>query len=242
MANDKRRLSEVEFESALARTSLFEGLEEGQMRQLRSLLRQKSVCAGSELMREGESDGTVYVLLRGTVKVHIERSEGAGVILAICGSGEVLGEMGALDGQGHSATVSTLEECVLAAFSGDDFVRCLYEMPRLSLNLAASASRRLRSATAQIQSLARRDVMGRVAAQLLIFADQYGQSVPDSRAPGGQATDLCLSFKQSDLADLIGSSRVRVNQALTALRRSAAIDLHEGRILILDRPLLESRR
>ena len=69
-------------------------------------------------------------------------------------------------------------------------------------------ARRLRLADAQIQSLAALDVYGRVARQLLAFAQEYGEEQSDG------STLIPLRLTQSDLADLTGATRVRVNQVL----------------------------
>lgn len=53
------------------------------------------------------------------------------------------------------------------------------------------------------------DVTGRVAAQLLALAREYGEPSPE----GG--TLLPPPLTQSDLAGLVGTSHVRVNQAIT---------------------------
>ena len=64
---------------------------------------------------------------------------------------------------------------------------------------------RLRLANAHVRALAAVDVTGRIDAQLLALAREYGESSPE----GG--TLIPLPLTQSDLAALVGASRVRVN-------------------------------
>jgi len=59
-------------------------------------------------------------------------------------------------------------------------------------------------------SLAALDVHGRVAAQILAFAREYGEALPEV------GVLIPLRLTQTDLAGLVGASRVRVNQALAA--------------------------
>jgi CRP/FNR family cyclic AMP-dependent transcriptional regulator len=76
---------------------------------------------------------------------------------------------------------------------------------------------RLRLADTHIRSLAALDVHGRVAAQLLAFAREYGKPQPI-----GGGTLIPLFLTQTELAGLVGASRVRVNQTLSYYRKRGA--------------------
>jgi CRP/FNR family cyclic AMP-dependent transcriptional regulator len=135
------------------------------------------------------------------------------VILGIRGRGEIVGEMSLVDRQGRSASVVTLEDCTLLWLDRPSFETCLQTMPPLSTNLVRLLARRLRLANAQIQALAALDLYGRVARQLLSLAEEYGEPSPS----GGILIPLRLT--QSDLAGLVGASRVRVNEVMVAYKR-----------------------
>ncbi|MFM8427799.1 MAG: helix-turn-helix domain-containing protein, partial [Chloroflexota bacterium] len=79
------------------------------------------------------------------------------------------------------------------------------------------------------QSLATLDVNGRVARQLLAFAERYNQVVD-----GGIKIRIALT--QSDIADLVGASRKRVNQAMVFFKEQGlATTDADGRIVIQDK-------
>jgi CRP/FNR family cyclic AMP-dependent transcriptional regulator len=78
-----------------------------------------------------------------------------------------------------------------------------------------------------IQALATLDVDGRVARQLLAFAEKYGHEKDG-------ATQLRIVLTQSDIADLVGASRKRVNQAMVAFKEQGFIEDMDGRIAIKD--------
>ena len=82
----------------------------------------------------------------------------------------------------------------------------------MALNLADALSRRLRLANAHLRSVAAMDVPGRVAAQLSALAQEYGE-------PSRNGTLIPLPLTQSDLAALVGASRVRVNQAIAFFKK-----------------------
>jgi len=114
------------------------------------------------------------------------------------------------------------------------FRRSAEEVPALGKNLAHVLSRRLW--LANTHSLSALDVPGRVAAQLLALATEYGEPAPE----GGTLVPMPLT--QTDLAALVGASRVRVNQALGFFRKRGAISVAEdGRFTVRDSDALARR-
>ena len=87
-------------------------------------------------------------------------------------------------------------------------------------------SGRLRMANEQIQSLSSLDVAGRLARQLLAFTERYGTPVgngTDGSAPSGVQINLRLT--QTDLAELVGASRERVNQVMVEFRQKGYLSV-----------------
>jgi CRP/FNR family cyclic AMP-dependent transcriptional regulator len=213
--------------SALAEIALFQKLTPTELTRLRSLLHGMTCPAGTKIMTFEQPGEVAYIVLQGTLKIHVEQASGADVILAIQGAGEVVGEMSLVGSPGRSATVVTMEETSLPWIDRAAFWDCLQSMPVMAGNLIGIMARRLRLANEQIQALATLDVYGRVARQLLAFAQAYGVVGAD----GG--TLIPLRLTQSDLADLVGASRVRVNQVLVAFRQRGCIVLdQQSRILV----------
>jgi CRP/FNR family transcriptional regulator len=106
-------------------------------------------------------------------------------------------------------------------------------MPALSYNLLQILARRLREATDQIQALAAQDVNGRVARLILVFAEERGQPT----LAGGILIPLRLT--QSDIADCVGASRVRVNKIISTYKRRKYISIDPNyRITVHNREAL----
>ena len=87
--------------------------------------------------------------------------------------------MSVADSLGRSASVTTLEDSTFLWMEGKTFLSGIEEVPAISRNLLDILSRRLRLADTHTRSLAALDVHGRVAAQLLAFAREYGEPLPD---------------------------------------------------------------
>jgi CRP/FNR family cyclic AMP-dependent transcriptional regulator len=215
--------------------SLFRGLAPEELERLASTLHESSFPARAAVMNADQPGEAIYVILSGSAKVHTIRPDGTEVILAVLGPGEVVGEMSLADSLGHSASVTTLEESSFLWVDRVTFRSSIGKSPILAHNLAEILSRRLRLANAHLLSLATLDVPGRVASQLLALAKEYGEATPEGvRIP--------IRLTQSDLAALVGASRVRVNQALAYFRTRGAISAEwDGRINVLDLEVLARR-
>jgi CRP/FNR family transcriptional regulator, cyclic AMP receptor protein len=220
----------------LSEVALFRDLHSEQLSKLAARLHQKTFPSGANVINAEERGDSVYVILEGTAKVYVTHTDGNEVILAILGPGEIVGEMSAADSLGRSASVMTLEDSTLLWMDRHTFLSSMEEMPAIARNLIGILSRRLRLADTHTRSLAALDVHGRVAAQLLAFAREYGEPLPD----GG--TLIPLRLTQTDLAGLVGASRVRVNQALGYYRKRGSISLDKDhRIVVRDEESLARR-
>jgi CRP/FNR family cyclic AMP-dependent transcriptional regulator len=215
---------------------LFRGLSHDQLAHLNEMLHRKTFPSGADIMTADQPGDVAYIIVSGTVKIYVDQADGSSVILAILGPGEIVGEMSILENSGRSANVVTLEESTLFWLHRDAFDACLQTMPALTYNLVRILSRRLRITSMQIQSLATLDVFGRVARQILAFAQEYGVPDPD----GG--TLIPLRLTQTDLAGLVGASRVRVNQVLVFYKERKYISVNRNyRITVLDSAALLQR-
>lgn len=199
---------------------LFDGLAPEQSTMVGTLLQRKTFPAGTNLMSFEQPGEVVYIILSGTVKIHVEQTDGTDVIIAILGPGDTVGEMSLLDSAGRSANVITQEESTLFWLDRTAFQQCLREAPVITYNLVRTLSSRLRLANEQIQALATLDVYGRVARQILAFAQKYGKSNDKG------SIVIPIRLTQSDLAGLVGASRERVNGAIVHFksRRYISID------------------
>ena len=105
----------------------------------------------------------------------------------------------------------------------------------MAYNLMNILSRRLRLANLHAQSLVRLDVYGRVAGQLLALAREYGEATP-------RGVVVPLRLTQSDLASMVGASRVRVNQAVSFYKKRDYLAVNSDRHFVIHDPAALSRR
>jgi CRP/FNR family transcriptional regulator, cyclic AMP receptor protein len=219
--NDTRNL--------LADIQLFEGLTQGQLGWVAQRVHRRAFPAGSNVLMAEQPGEVVYIILHGTVKIHVEQGDGRDVILSILGAGDLLGEMSLIDSIGRSASALTLENSLMLWMDKQTFNYLLDEIPPVARNLVRILSARVRLSDQLIQALATLDVYGRVARQLLAFAERYGRPTTDGE------TRIPIALTQGDVADLVGASRKRVNQVMVAFKSQDLIGADaEGHIILYD--------
>lgn len=214
--------------------TLFRELTPAQLAEAQAVMRPLDVPANYELISPEDEDSTVYIVVRGSLKV----CAGLGsdeTIVALRGPGEVLGEMSALDGAERSARVVTLERSSLLCVSRVDFWSVLWEMPPLAYALTCLLTQRVRVLTAQLHAMAKLDVPGRLARQIVLLADEFGVN-------NGEIVEIPFHLTQSELGHSIGATREQVNKLLRVWTRNGLIDSRDGdgRLLVRNRTKLEA--
>lgn len=209
---------------------LFHGLNQAELEWIARRAHQRLFPPDTNVLVAEQPGEAVYIILAGTVKVYIDQLDKQSVVLSIIGASDTLGEISLLDSAGHSANAVTLEESLMLWMDKTTFHQMLDMFPRISRNLVNIMGARLRMNNELIQSLAALDTRGRVARQLLAFANRYAAHEP------GNPVTIPITLTQSDIADLVGASRKRVNHVMVTFREHGLITTTPaGKIVVLDR-------
>jgi CRP/FNR family cyclic AMP-dependent transcriptional regulator len=217
----------------LSAVPLFHGLGEAQLGWISQRAHRRMFPTGTRIITAEQPGEAVYIVLAGTVKIHVEQADGRDVVLSIIGAGDTLGEMSLIDSSGRSASAVTLEDSLLLWVDKGVFQQILADFPPVALNLVRILSSRVRLCNELIQALATLDVYGRVARQLLAFAEKYGAS------GAGESVLIPIHLTQGEIADLVGASRKRVNQVMVFFREQELVSTNaSGKIIVLNRAAL----
>jgi len=203
------------------------GLGVADLEARRAASRVRRYRSGELVLREGDASRAVLAILTGTVKLTKTATSGREAVLELRGAGEVVGELGAIDGQTRSASAVALGEVEALVVPADVFNALLRERGGLAHQLLVTEVARLREAAGRQLELGTADVVGRVCRRLAELAASHG--VPMN---GGVLVRGAIS--QQDLADWSGISRDGVVRALGELRRLGWLDTGRQRVLIRD--------
>jgi CRP/FNR family cyclic AMP-dependent transcriptional regulator len=184
---------------------------------------------GRVLMLEGDRIGHVLILREGRVKVTSTTPDGREVLLAVCGPGELIGEMSALSDREEvcSAAVEALDAVVALVIPREDFVEFVECHPATLLVLARGVVRRLKAADQRRRDFGSYDTPGRVARLLVEMAARYGRETD-------AGIEIGLPLSQEELAGLITASRESVARALMSFRRLGLIATGRRSIVVRD--------
>lgn len=182
---------------------------------------------GEVVLTEGGESRDVVVLLEGRVKVTTASSDGREVMFGARGPGAVLGELSAVDGHPHSATITALEPVEALLVPTARFRVFLAEHGDAALVLLLSVIARLRDADRKRLEFGGSDALGRVAARLVEMAHDHGH-----RSEDGVVITLPLS--QEELAGWTGLSREAVAKALRVLRERGLVETRRRSVVVVD--------
>ena len=155
----------------VAQRGFFGALEPESAAALRAVGVVRQFGRGIALFHERQAADRVFVLLVGTVKLISISEDGKEVLLALRGPGDLLGELGAVDGEPRSATAIALVPVEALVVPLADFSAFLEQRPKATLLILQMVVRRLRDADRKRVEFAAQDSMSRVAASIVEMCD-----------------------------------------------------------------------
>ena len=174
------------------------------------------------VLSEGDVGDTLFVILRGSVKVFAMDEAGREITYGTIAAGDYFGEM-SLDGGPRSASVMTLEPTLCSVVTSGAVREHLEATPAFAMDLITQIIKRARTATESARSMALLDVYRRLARHL--------ESI---EGPGRAAQPLVLhGVTHQDLAARVGASREMVSRLLKDLERGGYVSLATRRITLL---------
>jgi len=118
-------MSDRETVDFLATVPLLEGQDEADLVELARLLRRRTVPEGEILWRQGGEARELVFIVDGSVSASLRVPGDRTVEIGIAGPGEVVGEIGLLDGNGHTMSVRVTEAATVLALGRLDFAALL---------------------------------------------------------------------------------------------------------------------
>jgi CRP/FNR family cyclic AMP-dependent transcriptional regulator len=214
--------------------ALFAELDDRELAAIAAVAKSRHYAKDDVIFHADES-GDVFCLIReGQVKVTMISPEGKEIILSLLGPGDFFGEMSLLDDEPRSATVVATEVLDLVTIWRSDFLQILQENFSITRKVLAELSRRLRSASNRIESLATMDVYGRLARFFLELAQDSGKSLDNGYVAVTRPTHQAI-------ANMIGTSRETVSRLIHDLMRQNLL-LSEGKTIYLRKTALDQFR
>jgi CRP/FNR family transcriptional regulator, cyclic AMP receptor protein len=185
---------------------------------------ERSYKKGSILIHEADVGDTLFIILKGQVKIYCTDSADKEITFGVFGPGEYFGEM-ALDGGPRSASVATLQTTVCALVTRTTLLAFIAKHPEFALTLLSKVINRLRMATSSARNLAFIDVYGRLRTCLHDIATPQ----PD----GTQRIEERITHQE--IASRAGCSREMVSRILKDLENGGYLRVESRRIVLVNK-------
>ena len=208
--------------------SFLESLLEPERTALLAVGRKRKWERGDLLVRAGDRVDSASVLLSGSVKIHKTALEGAEVVLALLGPGDLLGEMSAVREAVRSANATALELVEAVVIPVPDLRGFLSAHPRATSALLEMAVARLHLSDLRRMEFATAGSLARVATRIVELAERFGAPREDG------AVEIEIPLTQEELAAWSASSRESTARALHTLRELGLLETRRRRLIVRD--------
>lgn len=213
---------------------LFADLDDRELQAIAAVAKTRRYAKEDVIFHADESGDVFCLIKEGQVKITMISPEGKEIILSLLGPGDFFGEMALLDDEPRSATVVATEPLELVTIWRSDFLQILAENFDITKKVLAEISRRLRTASNRIESLATMDVYGRLARFFLDLAKDQGKVLDNGYVAVTRPTHQAI-------ANMIGTSRETVSRLIHDLMRQNLL-LSEGKTIYLRKTALDQFR
>jgi CRP/FNR family transcriptional regulator, cyclic AMP receptor protein len=170
---------------------------------------------GQTVFRQGDPADAVFYVREGKVKVCVISEQGKEAVVALHEKGDFFGE-GCLSGQPlRLATVATMTECTIMRLDKVTMVRVLHDEPTFSETFTSYLLTRTARVEADLVDQLFNSSERRLARALLLLAN-FGKE--------GKPERVIAKISQATLADMVGTTRSRVNAFMNKFRKLGFIE------------------
>ena len=189
---------------------------------------------------QGNIADSVFYIQKGRVKVTVISEHGKEAVVALLGKDEFCGE-GCLAGQPRRlATATALSECEIMRIDKDAIVRTLHQEPIFSQMFLEHLLARTMRIEADLVDQLFNSSEKRLARALLMLAN-FGKE--------GKPEPIVAKVSQETLADMIGTTRSRVNFFMNKFRKlgfisyNGTLEVHSSllSVVLTDQPELKNK-
>jgi CRP-like cAMP-binding protein len=210
----------------LRQIPLFATLSAEELAHVARMTLQRHYDRGDLILLEGDVGGALYYVRSGLVKVFKTSVGGKEQVLRLISAGHTFNDVPALDGGPNPASAAALEPSDVYVIRRAELRHLITTRPEVADAVVQTLASALRHLVALVEDLSLRTVTARVAKILL---DQEASSHDEQHV---------YHLTQREMAALVGSAREVVGRALKELEAAGAIEMRQGRAVVLSRERL----
>ena len=205
----------------LRQIPLFATLSAEDLAQVAAMTVVRHYDRGDLILLEGDLGGALHYVRSGLVKVFKTSVGGKEQVLRMIAAGHTFNDVPALDGGPNPASAAAMEPSVVYVIRRAELRHLIITRPEVAEAVVQTLASALRHLVALVEDLSLRHVTARVAKILL---DQEASSHEEQHV---------YHLTQQEMAALAGSAREVVGRALKELETAGAIEMRQGRAVVL---------
>lgn len=210
--------SDVQKLKYLKGTELFRDFTPAQLEPFHHTIRMETCPAGHIFYRPGETGEVMFLLKAGRAQLYRLATDGRKFVFADVPPSSIFGEMGCIGQAMYECFAEATTDSVICTLTRADVERLIVAYPQFALRLIETMGRRMLEAERQLEALAFKTVVPRLAAFLR-----------------REARDGILNgLSHQQIAERLGIYRETATYALNELKAAGIIEIGRRRIRLLD--------
>lgn len=212
----------IDKHKVLSSHSLFKSLKPDEIDKISALVEEQHFENGEIIFLKGDKESGMMIIIQGKVMISATSSEGKEIALNVIESGGIIGEIALLDGKPRSANAKAIEACILLSIRCSKFVPFLKTHSDVSLQLMKLLCEKLRNTSDMMEDLGMLPIEARLSKFIFKLATTEIN-------PG---CIIRLKLSQQEIANLIGTSREKINRTFAQWQSQGLINLHQQKLTI----------
>ncbi len=209
---------------------LFAGISVEKLHLLARQATHKTFKQGEMVIGETDPIRSFHVVVSGQLKLYRSSAEGKEQTLQLLGPGDPFGLCTAFATESFPASAMAIEESSVLLIPGTVMETVARQEPALLFNIIQILSQRLKDSMTLIESLALKEIPGRLASFLR-------HALPKDAADKKSSVELTIS--QRELAKILGATPEALSRALRKMATDGILATAGRTITILDHKALE---
>jgi CRP-like cAMP-binding protein len=206
---------------------LFDGIPSDEVHEVLKVARRRTFHRGEVVVHQNDPADSLHLIVKGRFAVRVMTPLGEPATLAVCGPGDVFGEMALIGEQARrSATVEALEEAETLCVHELEFSRLRREQPVLNETVIRFLVNEVRVMNERLLEAYYVSAERRVLRRVLELSRLYAGGSDDGMAQ--------IPLTQETLAGMAGTSRATVNAVLRDAQSRGLVELARGRVQVVD--------
>ncbi|MDH3714761.1 MAG: Crp/Fnr family transcriptional regulator [Gammaproteobacteria bacterium] len=213
-------------ERTLIGIKVFENVDTELRGEIAAKCRARRYSVQEQIVSQHDQTDDVYFIVSGKVRATLFSDSGREVIFQDLRSGDMFGELAAIDAEPRSTSVIALQETVLVTMSGSAFREILQSYPPVAVATMRRLSRLVRDHCERIFEFSTLGVKNRIHAELLRLAQENA----------GADSQVTISDPPTheEIAKRISTHREAVTRELKELERNGLIKWDRASHIIFD--------